>query len=66
MRIGPVTDQQIGGLHHGLRHIGVQIQCADHRDVGSDNFPNQGEHLTVRVMGMRGNRSSVLADVDPI
>ncbi len=66
MRIGAVGDERICVVHHRGRHVGVQVEADDERQIGSDQLAHAGENFTFAVVEMFGDHGAVQVEIDSI
>jgi len=66
VRVGLITDDDVGRLGHAPGDVRVQVQRDDHRRVGTNRLAHAREQFAVGIVALRGGHGPVIGDVDRI
>ncbi len=62
MRILLVGDQQVGGFHHHIRQMEMQVQFGANHHIRPDHFADLGEQFALAVVAAVGDHRAVQID----
>ncbi len=66
MRVGAIGNQRIGMFDHFGRHIGVQVEADDQRQIRADHFAHAGENFAFAIVEVLGHHRAVQIEINRV